>query len=174
MYAIAGVGSRETPDNILSEMMKIGVWCKEQGVTVRSGHADGADWAFELGAQENCVAYLPWNRFNDHLVSKAKLIVYSPNLTAEEIARKFHPHYDRLKFGVKKLMCRNVYQVLGEDLNTPSKAVVCWTQDALSGGGTGQAIRIANAYSIPVLDMAKEEYSKSDLVIAYLKERLSL
>ena len=47
---IAGVGSRQTPQHVLGEMVSIGAWARNNKVYVRSGHADGADWAFELGA----------------------------------------------------------------------------------------------------------------------------
>ena len=72
MYSIAGIGSRETPQPVLDEMKKIGEWCKEINFTLRSGHAEGADWFFEQGAQENCTAYLPWAGFNNELESNAK------------------------------------------------------------------------------------------------------
>ena len=60
------------------------------------------------------------------------------------------------------LMARNAMQVLGSDLNTPSKMVIAYTPNAAKGwkndptdiykrrrepssGGTGQALRIAEA-----------------------------
>lgn len=74
-HIIAGIGSRETPSTILDAMTFIGLWCRENNIWVRSGHAQGADWAFECGAQENCIAYLPWKGFNTELKSKARFHV---------------------------------------------------------------------------------------------------
>lgn len=51
-----------------------------------------------------------------------------------------------------KLQARNSYQILGLDLNTPSNFVICWTKNGKGSGGTGQAIRIARAYNIPIFD----------------------
>lgn len=67
---------------------------------------------------------------------------------------------------------RNVLQILGQ--RTPftlkSKCVVCWTPDGADGsstetsiltGGTGQAIRIAKAYGVPVFNLYNEHHRVS-------------
>jgi hypothetical protein len=41
--------------------------------------------------------------------------------------------------------------------------VVCWTKDGKSSGGTGQALRIAEYYSIPIFNL------KNDGAIEQLK-----
>ena len=103
---ITAVGSRQTPENILAEMKKIGHWCSQYGVTIRSGHAEGADWAFEYGAQYSCQVYLPWKNFNSHLKSSAQVYIYD-NVRASKIAKKYHPAYDKLSDGAKKLIDRD-------------------------------------------------------------------
>jgi hypothetical protein len=51
-----------------------------------------------------------------------------------------------------------MHQILGDDLKTPVDFVLCWTPDgaetstSYSTGGTGQAIRLAIANSIPVFN----------------------
>ena len=35
-----------------------------------------------------------------------------------------------------------------------SKFVICWTKNGKGTGGTGQAIRIAKGFGIPVFDLA--------------------
>lgn len=62
-----------------------------------------------------------------------------------------------------KLHARNCYQVLGADLRTPTQFVICWTPRGSGEGGTGQALRIAKAYNIPIFDLA----------IPAIKEQLS-
>lgn len=62
---ITAVGSRSTPLAICEEMTLIGQWAKQNSHILRSGHAPGADYAFEKGAEQNCIVYLPWNRFNN-------------------------------------------------------------------------------------------------------------
>lgn len=174
MTIIAGVGSRDTIPSILRDMRRIGEWCRSHNITVRSGHASGADEAFEKGAQEACEAIYPWSGFNTDpskggFTTNAEVVVYKPNTATEDIARKYHPKYDYLKASVKKLMCRNVWQVLGETLNDPVKFAVCWTEGAKGEGGTGQAIRVANGYGIPVYDMGDPKMTY-DFIITKLKE----
>lgn len=50
-------------------------------------------------------------------------------------------------------MRRNGCQVLGLELDKPSNMVICYTPDGLPSGGTGQAIRIAESYRIPVINL---------------------
>ena len=64
-------------------------------------------------------------------------------------------------------MARNAMQVLGPNLDDPSAFIVCWTPDASDGsktspktGGTGQALRIAHEYKIPVYNLADDRYKK--------------
>ena len=166
---ITGIGSRSTPQSILDAMSLIGTYCRENKIWVRSGHAEGADFAFEAGSQEFCIAYLPWDGFNKHLVSKAHQYVIKPNCHTIEITKKYHPAFDKLSYGALALQCRNANQVLGKNLDSPTKAVVCWTPGGREEGGTSQAIRIAKAHNIPIFNMALTQYSDHLKVIDELK-----
>lgn len=150
MRYYAGIGSRETPKEALNIFEIIGEYLANQGYTLRSGHAEGADQAFENGCDKVTglkEIYLPWSRFQG---SDSKLVV--KDLGAFEIAEQFHPYWHNLKEGAKKLQARNSHQVLGQDLNTLSDFIICWTKGGKGSGGTGQALRIANHYNIPVFD----------------------
>ncbi len=59
-------------------------------------------------------------------------------------------------------MIRNVPQVLGRTLNPQyySKFVIAWTKDGKATGGTGQALRIAEHYNIPIYNL----FNKEDVV----------
>jgi len=168
---IAGIGSRTTPKSILSEMIHIGEWCRANKVAVRSGHAEGADWAFEQGAQENCIAYLPWATFNQHLQSRAHFIVPALTTELEHSVRKYHPAPNNLSPAAFKLMARNFCQIVGLDGSKLTNAVVCWTSDGKASGGTGHALRIAAdpEYNIPVLNMHSEKFNTADKVCVVLK-----
>lgn len=166
---IAGIGSRETPQNILTEMTKIGEWIKENRFTCRSGHASGADWAFEQGAQERCICYLPSQNFNNSFTSKSYKIVPKTDERFDEITNRFHPNPFAIRGYVRQLMNRNICQVLGLNLDKHTDFIVCWTRDGKDTGGTGQAIRIAIHYKIPILNMFYEEFNTSEKVIKYLK-----
>lgn len=153
-----GVGSRKTPPDVLEVMTAIARVCRDIGLTLRSGGAEGADLAFEKGADGRCEIYLPWPGFNG---SRSELSA----ITTEgiELARQAHPHFDKLAPAVQRLMTRNVYQVLGYDLSKKSKFVVCWTPDGATNlrertpqtGGTGQAIAIACLSGVPVFNLAR-------------------
>jgi hypothetical protein len=69
------------------------------------------------------------------------------------IAEHYHPAWHRLDQGGRLLMGRNSYQVLGPTLDTPVSFVVCWTSDGKASGGTGQALRIAADYGVPVFNL---------------------
>lgn len=155
MKFYAGVGSRETPAEVLKEMTCIAGRLRERGYILRSGGADGADTAFEQGAGDAKRIYLPWNGFNRRYRAENVLdIGHDKGLAA--IAARHHPAWWRLSDAARKLHTRNVAQVLGytpED-HTDSAFVVCWTPGGGGGGGTGQAIRIAEFYRVPVYDLA--------------------
>lgn len=150
MKYYAGIGSRETPKEILDLFITLGEGLAKTGYTLRSGHAQGADQAFEKGCDKaggSKEIYLPWRGFEN---SKSELVVSNPKAFA--IASTFHPRYPYLSQGAQKLQARNSHQVLGKDLNEASDFIICWTKDGKGSGGTGQAIRIANYYKIPVFD----------------------
>lgn len=149
MKYYAGIGSRETPPAILKMMTAIARRLSSFGYICRSGGADGADTAFEEGAVHKQI-YLPWDGFNGRNVDGTSYII-PPYV--EEYVFKYHPKPSNLSYAAKKLMSRNTYQVLGEDLNTPVEFVLCWTKDGKASGGTGQAIRIANDMNILVFNL---------------------
>lgn len=166
---VTGIGSRETPSHILTEMTLIGRYCFENKITLRSGHALGADWAFEKGAQSRCIIYLPSESFNREYVSDAHRVIVPNEERYNVITNKFHPNPFALKPFARMLMNRNVCQVLGINLDRLSDYIVCWTKDGKDIGGTSQAIRIARAHKIPIINMYYEEYDTCQKIIQFLK-----
>lgn len=69
------------------------------------------------------------------------------------MASKFHPNWANVGDTGRDYHARNVCQVLGVDLGTPSKFVMCWTQDGKTKGGTATAIRVAEHHNIPVFNL---------------------
>jgi hypothetical protein len=153
----SGIGSRETPEDICKFMTRLAKKLAGEGWTMRSGAADGADTAFETGSNdvnENLTElYLPSPNYK----GRTKAVLTEPSEEAYKIAEEFHPNWGACKPFVRKLLARDSHQVLGADLKTPSKFVVCWTPNASASGGTGQAIRIATRHNIPVYDLGDLE-----------------
>lgn len=144
----AGIGSRSSPPEVCRLMIDVAFYLSRRGLILRSGGADGADSAFEKGtinALGEKEIYLPWKGFN-----KNESPLYDVCSEALKMAEEYHPKWSALSYGARKLMGRNCYQVLGKDLRTPSAFIICWTSDGKASGGTGQALRIAKDYDIPV------------------------
>lgn len=145
----AGIGSRQTPRDIQNKMGLIAQRLSNLSYCLLSGGADGADIAFEKCATYKQI-FLPWDGFNNKHVDGKTYVIPEENL---ELVKKYHPKFSNLSSAGKKLMSRNSYQVLGPDLKTPVEFVLCWTKDGKASGGTGQAIRVANAHQIPVFNL---------------------
>ena len=153
----AGIGSRETPEDVLQEMSAIARRLSALGYTLRSGGADGADTYFSTGSHRGCkpVIYVPWRGF--HRPRSHEKVVVATELPewprAEALAAKHHPYWEKCSQGARKLLTRNGFQVLGDDLRSPSDFVVCWTKNGGPYGGTGQALRLAAARDVPIFNL---------------------
>jgi len=152
MSIYAGIGSRDTPLDVQKQMTNLAIALSNDNWILRSGGAEGADTAFEIGAMHKEI-YLPWNGFNEKYADGKSYILIAETEAAREFVYDYHPSGLYLKPGPFKLMVRNTYQVLGADLNMPADVVVCWTVDGKASGGTGQAMRIAKDYAIPIVNL---------------------
>jgi len=152
----AGIGSRRTPKDVQRLMTQIATKLAQQGWTLRSGHADGADLAFERGAGSQTEIYLPWTSFNAHWPIAGQRFA-APTQTALAMAKDYHPAWKACSSGARLLHARNVHQILGPDLQEPVKFVLCWTPDGQDSGGTGQALRLARKNGIPVFNLYDPE-----------------
>ena len=159
----AGIGSRETPADVLNLMERLGWKFSIEGFGLRSGGAQGADSAFAKGAidatelhdGQRPVIFEPWEGFAPR--EQQHYTVCHINQQAYNVAAEHHPAWFGLSQGAKKLHARNSQQVFGlwPQLHPiPVSFVICWTHDAKGGGGTGQAIRMAKDAGIAVFDLA--------------------
>lgn len=167
MKIYAGIGSRETPDVALGLMIDIGKALAQRGYMLRSGAAPGADTAFERGCdlgRGDKEIFLPWNGFNSRLVTgPQKNIIHTIPNEAFDMAAEFHPAWDRCSEAAMKLHARNCMQILGRNLNDPVDFVICWTPGGRGTGGTGQALRLAKARGITIMDLGR--YDETQLHI---------
>lgn len=159
----AGIGSRETPAEVCSLMTEIGQELGIHGFTLRSGHAEGADKAFEKGYDlmpDGLEIFLPWKGFNG---SASPYYDWPDSTTAEHamwLAAQVHPAWSRCSQGARKMHARNGAQILGWRLQHPSLFVVCWTPGGRLQGGTAQALRLADRYHIPIFNLGLPDQDK--------------
>jgi hypothetical protein len=152
----AGIGSRETPKEVMDQMTELAKELESRGYILRSGGAQGADTAFERG-----------------VTSKKEIFPGGQKAGEREmkIAREIHPNPQALDNSknpafVWNLMARNTNQVFGKNLDTPVDFVIAYTQDGLidytkrsiKSGGTGQAIDMASRKGIPVINLANPNW----------------
>ena len=160
MAFYTGIGSRETPEVVLNQMQNYAKALKANGFILRSGGAGGADSAFETNSLDDEI-YLPWDDFND---KQSNLILSSMKnyKKAEKILKTVvdEHHWNSLSSGGKKLHTRNVYQILGQDLKTPSDFVIAWTKNGLLKGGTATALKLAALHDVKIYNLALIEDCK--------------
>lgn len=152
----AGIGSRKTPAHVLEQMAMIATQLADKWV-LRSGHADGADMAFEQGcihAQGKKEIYVPWFGFNGAPTNNLEYIRPTATKELADFAAGFHPAWNSCTDTTKLMHMRNACQVLGLWGDSPATMIICWTKDGKRGGGTGQALRIAEQFYIPIFDLA--------------------
>lgn len=162
MKSYAGIGSRETPPEILQQMEEF-AFLAAKYLVLRSGGAGGADTAFETGCKNAggpAQIFLPWKNFNGNTSP-----LHTPLDKAHEIAASIHPNYRYMRHGAKLLIARNMHQILGEYLDDPVDFVVCWTKDGCQShetytsktGGTGSAIAVASKAGIPIFNLQRKD-----------------
>lgn len=161
----AGIGSRATPEDHRENFTNIAQSLEQVGFTLRSGGAEGADTAFAVGTNKREI-YIPWWGFNQIRTKNDKTIITMDDVEpallfqGRKLFEAYHPNPKACTPVAQILHIRNGFQVLGRDLATPVKFVLCWTPDGKGGGGTGQAIRIAKGHNIPVFDMGLPEWEE--------------
>lgn len=140
------------------------------GGVVRSGHAEGADQAFEHGAllcgdgplvrEDRLRVFLPWRGYNSDVWTPEKSTValedfdYATRSSCRLLAMEHHPWWGNMRQGARNLHTRNVLIALG------SQAGVCYLGDGPLGGGSGQCYRILTSWGIPVFDLRQPETRK--------------
>lgn len=137
--------------------------------TLRSGGAQGADAAFETGAdevqglKEIYLPPLPWK--------KGEGQVYAESPEAEAIAREIHPAWGSLSGVGQRLHTRNVHQVLGRDLDSPSWFLICWTQGGKAQGGTRTALVLARERHVPCFNLGSRQWTLKEILQVVKRRR---
>lgn len=161
----SGIDARSTPADDLALLREAAAALVAAGWTARSGGADGADEAVRSGVAAAGGAfelYLPWPGFGGH----GRATLDRPSPAAVDLAARHHPAWSACDARARALHARNSHEVLGAGLDRPSRFVLFWTLDgsidgaARSSGGTGQALRIAAAFGVPVFNLRRPEHRR--------------
>lgn len=151
-----GVGSREAPAMYVRFATAIAKKAEAAGFKLRTGDATGMDEGFRNGTH-------PSNRVVFSAKPKPGCIC-GPQLPnwqdAYDIAKSIHPAWERCSPFAKLLHGRNPYQVLGEDLQTPSEFVALYAKpkgDKAVSGGTNTAYQVAVDWGIPIFNIYFKE-----------------
>lgn len=167
-----GIGSRVISEDERSLIHKLSGKLYQEGYTLRSGCADGADTAFWEGLQgvadwhttpPPCQLFLPWVGFNGHSGWPLYETVCDEDwpyfYQAKEIMTGIHPAPDRLTRGAMALHTRNVPQILGPTLDKRSSFVIfCSDQKGTEvKGGTRTAVELARDLGIKTFNLRVEQ-----------------
>lgn len=179
-----GVGSRETPPAMMKVIASFAERLADEGFILRSGAADGADTGFESGHDKWRWSdewdhhpdalkeiFIAWNGFSGRTDKEDGVYCLKGTIVqeAEEIASTIHKAWDVvrkdgtpvLSRGAKMLHTRNCFQVLGKDLRTPSKFLVCYApvdEHGVPKGGTRTAWVLAQSKNIPCYNLFLPEH----------------
>lgn len=143
-----GVGSRETPLEIQHIMSALAHKLEQDGWTLRTGDASGADAAFRHGA----------TRLEVYTTKSLQSLAPTIRAKVEKDFREVHPAPHKCSTYAQALLQRDGLELLGQTYDMPSRFVVCWTPQAKAVGGTGHTIRLATKYGIDVFNLANQEH----------------
>lgn len=169
MKYYTGVGTRDCPPWAKLIAALVAVEMYDRGFILRSGHARGMDISFEKGhdfhAQGGEVRkriYLPREGFEGGVSDEYTTSYIHPH--AYVIAKRIHPNWKACDEFSRNAHARNCHQVLGDDLNTPSTVLFCYTHEGLAEGGTRTAIILAQEVGIPVFNFGTPGQDITSLV----------
>jgi len=169
----AGIGSRETPPDVMKTSVIFANILTELGYALYSGGCPkGMDMACLKGAYRHSSfdkskhrIYLSWNGMSDlyHLPAAGLYDAQRfPNYEeAGAIGLRMRGVWDGLGRGGIAHHSRNPYQVLGDDLKSPVDFVYTWAppvgKNGNVKGGTATAVKLALENNIPVYNMYYDE-----------------
>lgn len=175
-YYYTGIGSRSIYPEEAEFLQGVAARLYQDGYTLRTGGASGADTAFYEGATyvadwltlpSPCQIFLPWRNFNGFTGYPLHEYLCTPSdwpqwADANKIMRSIHPAPERLKDGPEALHTRNIPQILGPKLDKPSKFVI-YCADEVNGevkGGTRTAVVLARQHNIPTFNIRILEHKE--------------
>jgi hypothetical protein len=168
----AGIGSRETPKEVLDLMTKAAKYLDDLGYTLQTGFTfknketgldeEGADKAFSDGSKNKTLFGPSGIRRTVKGVTTQESYDNDVTQKSNTIVKEIHPAPDMLTSGAVKLMARNTNQIFGKNLNSSVDFVLFYAKETDNPlrpkGGTGQAVEMARRKGIPTINMADSNW----------------
>lgn len=160
----AGVGPRTSPEWVLAVMRRLGRYMAQQDYTLSSGHAKGADLAFEYGCD---------------LVNGPKRIFPPDPLKGHPLQRILwhlasyaNPRFQYLGEYKQYPLLRNPLILFGNDLSHPVALAITWMPGEPSTwtGGTANTMRLLMGYNGGALPGQKAKPEKPIGLVNLAKE----
>jgi hypothetical protein len=165
---VACAGAHELTPSELQGCYAVGRQLAEEGITVVTGGAHGADMAFTIGALEAgglVTVVVPWGLYNVDVLEQVagrfsktlSILEYNPTKHRrwETLAKACHPTWGRLGTDGKKFHSRNSGIILGEDIDQIVDCIYAYpTKDR--SGNIEQIFRLAEFLRIPIRNMRHE------------------
>ena len=150
---------RDFPTEAKQTLIRIAGRLLNKNVVVRY-NADDMDVHTPISqlSQKKTEAYTPWKNFNN-IESK-----HSYNTeTSKHVAASNFQGWDKVPDAVKAMLARNVRMVFGDKNRSVTLCLITWSPDGASRaaevtketGRSGNIIKLASTYGIPVINMAK-------------------
>lgn len=181
----AGIGSRDTPEEVLSIQFRLGRALCDAGWHGMSGECHGSDMMYHEGARQSprykevgFTAIIPWEGFEGCQYNPEDGIIDLRHTKVSKRAMWLGIGARGTDAGLKKggilLHTRNALQILGLDLKHPVRFVSCWAKplgkQGHVQGGTGTAVALAIHMGIPVINLYTEEGLKRAMAFLDSKE----
>lgn len=170
---VACIGSRDLTPEQTDICERLGQWLVSHGHIISTGNAEGADQAFARGGNSvdptKVHLWLPWYRYERQAIVPGNQVVLFTALSDQlqtlllTLAEKFHPAWGKLTQGGQKLQGRNGLIILDRipeptellfpKIELMTDRVLALPSSRPGGGGTGQGMRMAQNYGIPVTNL---------------------
>lgn len=168
---ITGIGTREPAqtDELKVIMSLFCTLAGKRGWTLRSGAAPGMDNWFERLWKGPKEIFIPRERYTPKGLPTryhghdGAINVSDPAILrrAQSIASNIHPNWKACNRGAKDLHTRNVFQIMGQDLQSNSNAIVYYAKYDRDGysvkGGTRTAVHLGRKLRIPEYNLILQD-----------------
>lgn len=148
-----GICNQRPPSSACQLLDRVAAFLAREKFTLRSGASGKGELVLEKAAVfagGKTEIYLPWPGYNHHASRLFKI----PR-EAFGVAASFEPRWMYFGKPARRVAARGCVQLLGKELDRPSRFLICWTEYGSGSGNCELALRIASANDIPALDLGK-------------------